>query len=145
MNQLKMFFAFIFLITMNIKTGQAQCTEFVTTKGFEALDTSNYIPEGRFDAMILSQGDFLKVYKSFFRGKTYRIAVIADKNIPHLTFQVKSMQGEIIYDNSNAENLNTWDYTSDKNQNLIIKVTLPPANNIKPKSGCVAVLLGNKF
>jgi len=81
----------------------AQCTEFVLNEGFATLDTSRYIPEGRFDAMILSQGDYLKVYKSFFKGKTYRIAVCADKKIIELNFKVKTMQGDVIYDSKNSD------------------------------------------
>ena len=135
----------ILIFTINFPPVHAQCIDFVTSKGFNVLDTGQYIPEGRFDAMTLSQGDYLKVYKSFFRGKSYKIVVIADKKIPVLKFQVKTMQGNVIYDNSNAENKETWEYTSDRNQNLIIKVELPPAKNKKPESGCVAVLLGYKF
>jgi len=135
----------IILITLKYEIAHTQCTEFVTSKGFDVLDTGQFVPEGRFDALTLSQGDYLTVYKSFFRGKTYKIVVVADEKIPTLKFQVKSMQGEVIYDNSNAKDPETWEYTSDKNQNLIIKVELPPALGTLPKSGCVAVLLGYKF
>ncbi|MCF6183026.1 MAG: hypothetical protein L3J56_00115 [Bacteroidales bacterium] len=143
----KLIFFLILIIQAIIKPDyiQAQCTEFVTTKGFTVLDTVKYIPEGRFDALILSQGDYLKVYKSFFRGKTYKVAVVADNNLPIINFQVKTMEGEIIYDNLNNPNSETWEYTSNKNQNLIIKVELPPAKGSKPQSGCVAVLLGYKL
>ncbi len=145
MNKLFLSITLIIFLSVNSETSKAQCIDFVTSKGFNTLDTSRYIPEGRFDALVLSQGDYLKVYKSFFRGKTYKVVVIADKKIPKVKFLVKSMQGDIIYDNSNAENKESWEYTSDKNQNLIIKVELPPAEGTKIESGCVAVLLGYKL
>ena len=140
----KLFLILFFFSLFSFKV-KAQCNDFVTTKGFDVLDTGIYVPEGRFDAMTLSQGDYLKVYKSFFRGKTYKIVVIADKKIPIVNFRIKTMQGEVIYDNLNAEDTETWEYTSDKNQNLIINVELPPSEGSIPKSGCVAVLLGYKF
>ncbi len=145
MKKLKLTLLLIIIFAIKFNNIYAQCMDFVTSTGFQILDTAKYVPEGRFDAMTLSQGDYLKVYKSFFRGKTYRIVICADKNIPKLNFKVQSMQGEIIYENTAAENSETWEYTSDKNQNLIIKVIIPSAENTKPKSGCVAVILGYKF
>ncbi len=145
MKKSKLILLLLIIITLKYEIGHTQCTEFVTSKGFDVLDTGQFVPEGRFDAMTLSQGDYLKVYKSFFRGKSYKVVVIADDVIPDLKFQVKSMQGDVIYDNSNATDPQTWEYTSDKNQNLIIKVELPPTPGTVPKSGCVAVILGYKF
>ncbi len=142
----KILFPSLFFINMFfIHTTYAQCTDFVVSEGFSTLDTSQYIPEGRFDVMVLSQGDYLKVYKSFFRGKTYRIAVCGDDNLGKLNFKIKSMQGEVIYDNKNSGLKKIWDYTSDKNQNLIIRVELPHSGGSIPKSGCVAVILGYKI
>jgi hypothetical protein len=141
---LKQTTVFFLLLIVSFQT-KAQCNDFVKTKGFKVLNTDMYVPEGRFDAMTLSQGDYLKVYKSFFRGKTYKVVVIADKKIPGIKFRIKTMQGEIIYDSNKDPNSQTWEYTSDKNQNLIIKVEIPPARGIKPESGCVAVILGYKI
>jgi|GEM_PF-1120908 hypothetical protein len=124
---------------------RAQCVDFVQTRGYNQLNTQVFVPEGRYDAMILSEGDYLNVYKSFFRGKTYKVVVIAENNIPKINFQIKTMQGEIIYDNSANENSNFWEYTSDKNQNLMICVELPKVNTGIPKSGCIAVLMGYKI
>lgn len=136
---------FMFFVVLNIQKTNAQCIDFVKTNGFEKLNTELYVPEGRFDAMVLSQGDFLKVYKSFFRGRTYKIVVIADKNIPRLKFQIKTMQGKVIYDNTQNNNSEFWEYTSDRNQNLIVSVELPSSGEKMPKSGCVAVVLGKKY
>lgn len=138
---------FIFLIAIllvNVFESKAQCLDFVKSKGFEILDTQNHIPEGRFDAMQLSEGDNLTVYKSFFRGKTYRIVVIGDSNLPPLKYKVKTMQGDVIYENYN-DGSNHWDYTSDKNQNLVIYVEIPYKTGSQPNNGCVAVVLGYKM
>ena len=137
------FLTFILVIIGYI--GNSQCLDFVKSKGFEILDTEKYVPEGRYDAMVLSDGDNLSVYKTFFRGKTYRIVVTTEENGPSAHFQIKTMQGQVIYDNKDNPSSKFWDYTSDKNQNLIVYVDLLPPNSTKIKSGCVAVILGYKM
>jgi len=134
--------AVLFTFGSNIN---AQCLDFVKTTGFDKLNTEIYVPEGRFDAMTLSEGDNLKVYKSFFRGKTYKIVVIAANNLPKLKFQVKTMQGNVIYDNSENSDSDSWEYTSDRNQNLMITVEIPSNTNSQIDTGCIAVILGYKM
>lgn len=126
-------------------SSQAQCFDFVKSRGFTELDTAIYIPEGRFDAMQLSEGDYLNVYKSFFRGKAYRVVVIGDKLLPDLNFTIKDMAGNIIYDSEFDEHPKKWDYISDRNQNVMVSLKIPPADNTIPKSGCVAIVLGYKL
>lgn len=130
------------ILFFNLKMIDAQCLEFVKTKGFKILDTEKYIPEGRFDAMMLSEGDNLSVYKSFFRGKSYRVVVIGAENLPSLNFQIKTMQGQVIYDNTSDGNTDHWNYTSDRNQNLMVYIEIPTKYGSQPNTGCVAVVLG---
>ncbi len=138
----------LILITLfslyGLKTN-AQCLDFVKTDGFERLNTELYIPEGRCDAMTLSEGDNLTVYKSFFRGRTYKVVVTGEKNIKLINFQIKTMQGDLIFDNSLNNNTESWEYTSDKNQNLMITVELPSSSGSQIETGCVAVILGYKM
>ena len=134
----------ISILFLSLKMIDAQCLDFVKTKGFKVLDTEKYIPEGRFDAMMLSEGDNLSVYKSFFRGKTYRVVVIGAENLPALNFQIKTMQGQVIYDNTADGNIDHWNYTSEKNQNLMVYVEIPSLYGAQPNTGCVAVILGYK-
>ncbi len=134
----------ISIFLFNLKTIDAQCLDFVKTKGFEILNTEKYMPEGRFDAMMLSEGDNLTVYKSFFRGKTYRVVVTGAENLPALNFKIKTMQGKVIYDNTTDGNTKQWNYTSDRNQNLIVYVEIPATYQSQPNTGCVAVVLGYK-
>ncbi len=134
----------ISILLFNLKAIDAQCLDFVKTKGFEILNTEKYMPEGRFDAMMLSEGDNLTVYKSFFRGKTYRVVVIGAENLPALNFKIKTMQGKVIYDNTTDGNKTQWNYTSDRNQNLIVYIEIP-VKQTQPNTGCVAVVLGHKM
>ena len=118
----------------------AQCLDFVKTKGFIKLDTAIYLPDGRLDAIPLSQGDNFEVYKSFFRGRKYKIVVIGD-DIPGISFTVKNFQRQVLFD-SKKRNSDNWEFVSAKNQNVIINVDIPLAKNGNPKTGCVAIIVG---
>jgi len=122
----------------------AQCIGFVKTVGFNELDTEKYVPEGRYDAITLSEGDYLKVYKSFFRGKTYKVVVVADKQIPLFHFKIKKMNGDLVYDSSENSD-KSWEYISDRNQNLMIEVELSNSHSSTIGTGCVAIILGYKI
>ena len=140
----KTIFIFLFITFGYVYSLQAQCLDFVKSNGFEILNTNTHVPEGRFDSMILSEGDNLTVYKSFFRGKTYRVVVLGAENLPPLKYKVKTMQGDVIYENYN-DGSTSWDYTSERNQNLVISIEIPYKTGTQPESGCVAVILGYKM
>jgi hypothetical protein len=132
------------ILIFNINT-EAQCIDLVKNKGFQYLDTSKYIPEARFNALPLREGDDVDIYKSFFKGRNYRIVVIGAENMPKLNFKVTNFQRQTLYD-SNITKMESWDFVSDKNQNLIISVEVPKADkDKKPQSGCVAVIVGFSY
>jgi hypothetical protein len=131
-----------FLVGTSFSYSQAQCIDLVKHKGFTYLDTSKYIPEARFNALPLREGDDVDIYKSFFKDRNYRIVVVGAENMPKLNFKVTNFQRQTLYD-SNVTKMESWDFISDKNQNLIISVQVPKAEkDTKPKSGCVAVVVG---
>ena len=133
----------IFSVTLFLSFSlKAQCLDFAKTKGFAKLDTTSYLPEGRLNAITLSEGDNLDVYKPFFRGRSYKIVVIGDINLPKLNFKVANFQRHILFDSKKQGNADSWEFTSDKNQNLIITVEVPKSNSYQPKTGCVAVIVG---
>ena len=133
-------FSFIALNSVN-----AQCIDLVKHKGFTYLDTSKYIPEARFNALPLREGDDVDIYKSFFKGRNYRIVVVGAENMPKLSFKVTNFQRQTLYD-SNITKMESWDFLSDKNQNLIISVKVPKAEkDKKQQSGCVAVIIGFSY
>jgi len=132
----------ITLVLVISNKSQAQCLDFAKEKGFAALDTAIYIPDGRLNAIPLSEGDNLDVYKPFFRGRKYKVIVVAD-NIPVVNFKVVNFQKAVIFDSTaGGQNLKEYVFESDKNQNLIISVEIPANSGGTPKTGCVAVLVG---
>jgi len=132
----------IFILT----DSNAQCIDLVKDKGFSYLDTAKYVPEARFNAMPLREGDDIDIYKSFFKGREYRIVVVGAENMPKLNFKVTNFQRQVLFDSSIAKT-ESWDFPSDKNQNLIISVSVPKPSdkNKKRESGCVAIVIGSIF
>ena len=65
--------------------------------------------------------------------------------MPKLNFKVTNFQRQTLYD-SNITKMESWDFKSDKNQNLIISVEVPKAEkDKKPESGCIAVIVGFSY
>ncbi len=142
MKNLKYIVILLVSILTFTNTAEAQCLDFAKTQGFAALDTSAYVPEGRLNAIPLSEGDSFDVYKSFFRGRKYKVVVVGADNMPTLKYKVSNFQRETLFDSSTSED-GAWVFTSETNQNLIISVEVPKAEQGKsPKTGCIAVIVG---
>lgn len=120
----------------------AQCLDFAKTKGFAKLDTAKYVPEGRLNAIPLAEGDNMDVYKSFFRGRKYKIVVVGADNMPKLHFKVTNFQRQVLFDNQEHDNAGFWEFESEQNQNLIISIEIPSTTGSQPKTGCIAVIVG---
>ena len=142
MKKLKYIFVLLVGLIAFTSSADAQCLDFAKTQGFAALDTSAYVPEGRLNAIPLSEGDSFDVYKSFFRGRKYKIVVVGADNMPALNYKVSNFQRETLFDSSSTAD-GAWVFTSETNQNLIISVEVPKAEKGKsPKTGCIAVIVG---
>ncbi len=137
------FIVFSFFSLFIFNKLNAQCIDLVKDKGFTYLDTSKYMPEARFNALPLREGDDVDIYKSFFKGRNYRIVVVGAENMPKLNFRVTNFQRQVLYDSSITK-MESWDFLSEMNQNLIISVFVPKQEDKKkrPESGCVAVVIG---
>ncbi len=125
-------------------TLKAQCLDFAKTTGFAKLDTSIYVPEGRLNSLPLSQGDNMDVYKSFFRGREYKVVVVGADGLTNVNFKISNFQRQVLFDSKENGNAAFWEFQSDKNQNLIISIDIPMQTSGQPKTGCVAVIVGFK-
>ncbi len=143
MKQSVKLFSTLLLFLVITSAASAQCYDLVESKGFQYLDTNQYRPEGRFNAFPLREGDNIDIYKSFFKGRKYRVVVIGAANMPKLNFKIKTFQRQLLYD-SNVTKMESYDFISDKNQNLIISVEVPRSGKSRKKkiTGCIAVLVG---
>jgi hypothetical protein len=141
MKNVKYLFTLIALSIVFAQHADAQCLDFAKAKGFAALDTVKYVPEGRVNAIPLSEGDMFDVYKPFFRGRQYKIVVVGADNMPKLNFKVTNFQQQVLYDSTTAGGT-SYEFTSETNQNLIISVEVPASETNAPKTGCIAVIVG---
>lgn len=138
-------FAIILFAKSSFSQTSASCKNFAKT-GFEILDTTIYVHDGRYNALKLSEGDKIDVYKPFYKGRTYKIVVLSEENLPNLTFKVINIQRQTLYESDNTTNSQSWEYTPEKNENLIITVEIPtPEGTEKLENGCVAVIVGYKL
>ncbi len=136
---------FIFYLTLFFGNNiNAQCFNFAKTEGFSKLDTAVYLPDGRLNAITISEGDNLEIYKPFFRGRNYKIVVVCDKNLKELNFKVTNFQKQVLFDSKKQGNTDSWEFKSEKNQNLIIFVEAPASKNSENKTGCIAIIVGFK-
>ncbi len=133
-------FVIFFMLIYSI-SAKAQCADFVK-KGLTKLDTTVYLHDGRVNAISLSEGDNIDVYKPFYKDRNYRIVVLAE-NLSGVTFKIVDTQKKVIF-NSAEKHSTTWDYTPEKNQNLIITVQVPKVHEDEGATGCVAVIIGYK-
>ncbi len=135
----------IILIAQNLQAqSSASCKNFAK-EGFEVLDTTIYTHDGRYNSLKLSQGDKIDVYKPFYKGRTYKIVVSSEKNLDGLSFKVINIQKAVLYESKSLENIQNWEYTPEKNENLIITVEIPAGKDPSViESGCVAVIVGYK-
>ncbi len=132
----------IICLTYSYSELNAQCLNFVRTTGYSKLDTSKYTPSNRLNAVSLSEGDILDVYKPFFIGRKYKIIVACDNGLPLPRFIVKNFQSRILFDSKESDNTDSWVFEPVKNQNLIISLEIPKSSADASKSGCVAVVIG---
>ncbi len=140
---MKNIFIFSVIFILSFTNVNAQCLDFAKSDGFSKLDTTIFIPDGRLNAIPLSEGDNLDVYKPFFRGRKYKIVVVGAKNLPNVNFKVVNFQRQTIFDSQEGgKSADSYEFVSDKNQNLIINVELPKGKGSKAETGCVAVIVG---
>lgn len=122
----------------------AQCKEFALEEGLKALDTEAYIHDGRFNAIRLRAGDDIRLFKSFFQGESYRVAVVAENSLKNVSFEVVDFkENNVLYSSEKSKSM-TWDFKSDVSQRLVIIVHVPNVENPETQRGCIAIMFGVK-
>lgn len=127
---------------------RSQCKNFA--KKICKLELTPYIHDGNYNAAILSEGEEAELFKTFYQGQAYRIAVCGSESMPTVQFTVTDLDHRVLYTNASNNFISTWDFTVEATQQLIIKVKVPhddtsPADgDNEPTSGCVAIMFGLK-
>jgi hypothetical protein len=131
------------LLTVNY-TVQAQCKGFA--KKICKQELTPYIHDGNYHAAILTEGEEAELYKTFYSGQNYRIAVCGAEPLTKIEFQVIDAYKNLLYDNRDHNNVMSWDFKLDASQQLKIVIKVPVTNKQAeyPFSSCVAIMFGFK-
>ena len=123
---------------------QAQCKSFTKKTCLPNLEP--YIYNGQLNSAVLSEGDVAELLLTFYGGQEYRINICSHELLGDILFQVFDTEKTLLFDNKDKELTNTWDFTSNSTQQLIVRVTVPEEKNRSGmvQSGCVSILVGFK-
>lgn len=122
----------------------AQCKNFA--KKICRLELSPYIHDGNYNAAILTEGEDAELFKTFYAGQQYRIAVCGSETLTKIEFMVMDVDRKVLYSNAKNNFSTTWDFKVENTQQLIILVKVPVTSpkDEDLKSGCVAIMFGLK-
>jgi hypothetical protein len=120
----------------------AQCKGFA--KKLCKLELQGYIHDGNYHAAILTEGEEAELYKTFYSGQNYRLAICGSEALPAVEFQVVDAYKNVLYDNKDHESSAVWDFTLESSQQLKVVVKVPDSAQKSefPNSGCVAIMFG---
>lgn len=140
---LQALFIFILIVTVS-NTINGQCKGFA--KKMCKLELIPYIHDGNYHAAILTEGEEAELYKTFYSGQNYRIAICGAEALGPVEFQIIDAYKNVLYDNRNNKNAPTWDFKLESSQQLKIAVKVPAGKGGSeyPASGCVAIMFGFK-
>lgn len=137
---------FIFLIVTVNFSANAQCKSFA--KKICKLELIPYIHDGNYHAAILTEGEEAELYKTFYEGQEYRIAICGSDALPSIEFKVIDANRNVLFNNKEHGMVKIWDFKLESSQQLKIVVKIPANDNKKPEtelvSGCVAIMFGFK-
>lgn len=131
--------AFLALLNQSV---QAQCKGFA--KKLCKLELAGYIHDGNYHAAILTEGEEAELYKTFYSGQQYRIAVCGGDVLLPIEFQVLDAYKNVLYDNTSYNMSSIWDFSLESSQQLkvVVKVPVSAQQGEFPNSGCVAIMFG---
>lgn len=136
------------IILLLISSGQgvsAQCKNFARQTCLPKLES--YTHDGNYHAASLVAGEEAELYKTFYSGMEYRLAVCGDENLPPVEFRVLDANRNVLYSNKDSNFSNIWDFKLEASQQLriVVKVSSAQKNATVPPSGCVAIMFGFKL
>lgn len=132
---------FASLVMINLSV-HAQCKGFA--KKLCKLELTGYTHDGNYHAAILTEGEEAELYKTFYSGQNYRLAICGSEALPAIEYQVVDAYKNVLYDNRQHNMAGTWDFTLESSQQLKIVVKVPVAEQKAefPNSGCVSIMFG---
>ncbi len=142
MRRIYLLFLIVFLASFTANNSYSQCKSFA--KKICKLELIPYIHDGNYHAAILTEGEEAELYKTFYNGQNYRIAICGTDALPDIEFQVIDAYKNVLFDNREHNNARIWDFNLESSQQLKIAVKVPVSGKETeyPASGCVAIMFG---
>lgn len=134
---------FTFLVLVSLTTN-AQCKTFAKNVCKPILDP--FIHDGNYNAAILTEGEEAELYKTFYSGQTYRIAICGSEALPTVQFRVIDSDNNVLYDNKSNNYAQSWDFKPEASMQLKIHIKVAASGKTQEdiNSGCVAIMFGFK-
>ena len=118
------------------------CNSFGKT-GIEYLNSDDFIHDGHFNTLKLSEGNQMIIIKPFYKGRKYQIVATAKENLPGIHIIVQQNSSNIYFKTTEAKNKQIYTFLPQKSENLTIILNVAIADIPNPyNSGCVSILVG---
>ena len=103
----------------------------------------DYIPSENFNGAKLSPGDMAELKITFYAGEKYRLLICSHPMIGNVDFHVLDKDGVTLYNNTEDNQSDHFDFTLLGTQELtiILKVSPESKSALNPQ-GCVAIMVG---
>ena len=134
-----------FMLVLGSTNAFSQCKGFA--KNICKDELGSYTHDGNYHAAILTEGEEAELYKTFYSGQDYRVAICGSDNLPPVEFVVMDASKNVLYSNAESGYSRTWDFKLESSQQLklVIKVKTFEQGADTPSSGCVAIMFGFKI
>lgn len=141
---MKKLISFCFLVlALTISSGvHAQCKR-MAKKTVKSLAPFRF--NGQLSSVILSEGESAELNIVFTGGKKYRILTQGGRGIGKLALKIYDRNRKLVFDNSDHEMAQMWDFENQATQNFTIEVQFPIGDegyNDVTGRGCVALVVG---
>ncbi len=143
LQRLRFLALFVILISVSEYAG-AQCFSYAKHVCKGTLE--GYLHDGNYNATVLSEGETAEIYKTFFSGQGYRVAVCKVDSLPEVSFKIIDEEANVLFDSKQNGNPSFWDFEIESTQQLIVhlEVAEKDPNSEAKISGCVSILFGIK-
>jgi len=110
------------------------------------LNMEGYKSNGQFSFAALSAGEVAELSLIFYRGLDYKLVICGERKMGDLEIKIVSSNDEVLFDNTEHEMIQDWDFTMTGTQRLRleVKVTGYAFDGDKTKDGCVNVMIGHR-
>ncbi|MDE5419236.1 hypothetical protein L3049_14645 [Labilibaculum sp. DW002] len=119
----------------------AQCNEYTKKECIPQLNP--YTFNGQLNNAVLSEGETAELQLTFYKDQEYRILVEGENSLGKIQFQLYDTDYNLLYDNSDEDHTNLWDFMVESTDDFVIRVLIPnDEEKEKVESGCVSILVG---